>query len=117
MEFRDVLKALRGELDIAQAGLAVSSHIHVTTISRRKSGRTLSSSAFIAGASALNLRALREDVGNAIQKRPDLPNGGLGAVEYASLRQMAEDHSLPVCICDLHDETADVRQRSTSNAK
>ena len=113
MEFRDALKALRGELGITQVELATALRVNLTTVSRWELGKTFPSRAFVSAlsdyataqnASADRIRDLRDSARSIAKSKLILSGNNLYTVEHASLRQLIDDVSFPIYVCDMETD-------------
>ena len=122
MEFRDAVKYLRGELGLTQVELATGLNVNAVTVGRWENGKTMPNRAIAAvlleyarakGASEKCLDILDRSISAAAKDKLDLSGEGLYAVEHASLRQLIDDASFPIYVCDLEtDELLYLNQKA-----
>lgn len=122
MEFRDAVKYLRNELGFTQIDLANALHVTTVTIGRWENGRNLPNRVVTAaimsfaqekGVSHECLSILKSSIANAAKAKFNASGDILFSVEHASLRQLIDDASFPIYVCDIEtDEILYLNQKA-----
>lgn len=113
MEFRDAVKHLRNELGLTQIELANALHVTTVTIGRWENGRNLPNRVVTAamlsfaqekGVSQECLEILQSSIANVAKERFNSSGDALFSVEHSSLRQLIDDASFPIYVCDMETD-------------
>lgn len=124
MEFRDAVKYLRNELGLTQTELAAALHVTPLTIGRWEKGKNLPNPSLSAivldyarekGVSKRCMDFLEHSITNAAKEKLSLSGDALFSVEHASLRQLIDDASFPIYVCDIEtDELLYLNQKAAA---
>lgn len=126
MEFRDAVKYLRSELGYTQIDLATALHVTPLTVGRWENGKNLPTRSLSAvimkfanekGVSADCVNVLKSAITKAAKEKLNKTGDPLSLVEHASLRQLIDDASFPIYVCDIKtDQILYLNQKAFSMA-
>lgn len=113
MEFRDAVKALRGELGLTQNELAGALHVSGVTVGRWENGRTLPTRSITAvlldfarskSASRDCIEMLERSIAAAARQRLAVANDVLYSMEHATLRELLDEACFPLYVSDMETD-------------